>query len=125
MFVLSSSPSSPTSFSSLEKKSNFQQSQLNWPIISEQEKVPKECELLYTESAGDDDDCYDGNLIMFMPHRNVPKPDLLSNPNSSPNSASSSEAVDGLEITGMLNEHYEKSLETLRCLGEQVSNSTT
>ncbi|CAI8603946.1 unnamed protein product [Vicia faba] len=116
LFVLSSTPSSPTSFSSLEKKSTFQQNHLNWPVISEQEKAPKECELLYTENAGggdDDDDCYDGNLIMFMPHRNVPKPDLLSNPNSSPNSASSSEAVEGLESTEMFNEQNEENLKIL------------
>ncbi|KAK2457390.1 protein SMAX1-LIKE [Trifolium repens] len=112
LFVLSSSPSSPTSFSSLEKKSSFQHSHLNWPIISEPEKVTKECELLYTENGGDDD-CYDGNLIMFMPHRNIPKPDLLSNPNSSPNSASSSEAVDGLESSEMFNEHNEENLKIL------------
>ncbi|GAU16957.1 hypothetical protein TSUD_37150, partial [Trifolium subterraneum] len=76
-------------------------------------KVAKECELLYTENGGDDDDCYDGNLIMFMPQRNIPKPDLLSNPNSSPNSASSSEAVDGLESTEMFNEHNEENLKIL------------
>ncbi|XP_004496117.1 protein SMAX1-LIKE 3-like [Cicer arietinum] len=112
LFVLSS-PSSPTSVSSLERKSNFQQNHLNWPIIiSEQEKVPKECELLYTESTGEDD-CCDGNLIMFMPNRNVPKPDLLSNPNSSPNSASSSEEVDGLESTEMFKEHNAENLKIL------------
>jgi len=100
LFV-SSSPSSPTSVSSLERKSNFHHSHLNWPIISESEKSPKECEL-YTETG---DDRYDSNFIMFMPDRDVPKPDLLSNPNSSPNSASSSEAVDGLESTEMFKEH--------------------
>ncbi|ESW16225.1 hypothetical protein PHAVU_007G138900 [Phaseolus vulgaris] len=99
LFV-SSSPSSPTSVSSLEIKSNFHHSHLNWPIISESEKTPKECEL-YTETG---DDGYDSNFIMFMPDRDVPKPDLLSNPNSSPNSASSSEAVDGLESTEMFKE---------------------
>ncbi|KAK7278594.1 hypothetical protein RJT34_23626 [Clitoria ternatea] len=98
VFYVSSSPSSPTSLSSHERKS----SHLNWPIISESEKAPKECQL-YTETG--DDDVYDGsNLIMFMPDRNVHKPDLLSNPNSSPNSASSSEAVDGLDSTQMFKE---------------------
>ncbi|CAJ1976607.1 unnamed protein product [Sphenostylis stenocarpa] len=99
LFV-SSSPSSPTSVSSLERKSNLHHSHLNWPIISVSEKSPKEFEL-YTET-GDDD--YDSNFIMFMPDRDVPKPDLLSNPNSSPNSASSSEAVEGLESTEMFME---------------------
>ncbi|XP_061362303.1 protein SMAX1-LIKE 3-like [Gastrolobium bilobum] len=108
LFV-SSSPSSPTSVSSHEGKSNLHQSHLNWPIISEPEKVPKECEL-YTETG---DDCYDGNFIMFMPERNVPKPDLLSNPNSSPNSASSSEALDGLESTEMFKELNAENLKIL------------
>ena len=105
----SSSPSSPTSVSSHEGKSNFHHSHLNWPIISEPEKVPKECEL-YTENG---DDGYDGNLIMFMPDRNVPKPDLLSNPNSSPNSASSSEAVEGLDSTQMFKELNAENLKIL------------
>ncbi|RZB44758.1 protein SMAX1-LIKE 3-like [Glycine soja] len=100
VFFVSSSPSSPTSVSSHERKSNFHHSHLNWPIISESEKSPKECEL-YTETG---DDGYDSNFIMFMPDSDVPKPDLLSNPNSSPNSASSSEAVDGLESTQMFKE---------------------
>ncbi|KAK7343950.1 hypothetical protein VNO77_13095 [Canavalia gladiata] len=100
VLFVSSCPSSPTSVSSHERKSNLHQSHLSWPIISEPEKAPKECEL-YTETG---DDAFDGNLIMFMPDRNVPKPDLLSNPNSSPNSASSSEAVDGLESTQMFRE---------------------
>ncbi|TKY53575.1 Chaperone protein ClpB1 [Spatholobus suberectus] len=84
---ISSSPSSPTSVSSHERKSSLNLSHLSWPVISEPKEVPEECEL-YTETTVSDD-CYDGNLIMFMPERNIPKPDLLSNPNSSPNSASS------------------------------------
>ncbi|XP_020222613.1 protein SMAX1-LIKE 3 isoform X2 [Cajanus cajan] len=100
VLFVSSSPSSPTSVSSHERKSNFHHSHLNWPTISESEKAPKECEL-YTETG---DDGYDSNFIMFMPDRDVPKPDLLSNPNSSPNSASSSEAVEGLESTQMFKE---------------------
>ncbi|RDX91494.1 Protein SMAX1-LIKE 3, partial [Mucuna pruriens] len=100
VFYVSSSPSSPTSVSSHERKSNLHLSHLNWPTISEPEKAPKECEL-YTEMG---DDGYDSNFIMFMPDRDVPKPDLLSNPNSSPNSASSSEAVEGLESTQMFKE---------------------
>ncbi|TKY51758.1 Chaperone protein ClpB1 [Spatholobus suberectus] len=100
VLFVSSSPSSPTSVSSHERKSNFHHSHLNWPVISESEKAPKECEL-YTETG---DDGYESNFIMFMPDRDVPKPDLLSNPNSSPNSASSSEAVDGLESSQMFKE---------------------
>ncbi|XP_061354662.1 protein SMAX1-LIKE 3-like [Gastrolobium bilobum] len=109
-WLASSSPSSPTSVSSHEKKSSLYLSHRNWPLISVPKEVPKECEL-YTETISDD--CYEGNLIMFMPERNVPKPDLLSNPNSSPNSASSSEAVDGLDSTQMFKEHNAENLKIL------------
>ncbi|RDX75639.1 Protein SMAX1-LIKE 3, partial [Mucuna pruriens] len=109
---ISSSPSSPTPVSSHERKSSLNLSHLNWPIISEPKEVPKECEL-YTETTTISDDCYDGNLIMFMPERNIPKPDLLSNPNSSPNSASSSEAVEGLDSTQMFKEHNDENLKIL------------
>ncbi|KAL1342300.1 protein SMAX1-LIKE 3 isoform X1 [Arachis hypogaea] len=134
----SSTPSSPTSVSSshelLAKSNNthHHQSQhlINWPIISisTEEKVEpiRECELLYTENGSDENCCYDGNnLIMFMPdHREDnnndndnnalhPKPDLLSNPNSSPNSASSSEAVEGLDSTQMFKELNAENLKIL------------
>ncbi|KAJ1432429.1 P-loop containing nucleoside triphosphate hydrolase [Sesbania bispinosa] len=109
--LVSSSPSSPTSsVFSHQRKSSLHLSHLNWPIISEPKEVPKECEL-YTETVSDD--CYEGNLIMFMPERNVPKPDLLSNPNSSPNSASSSEAVYGLDSTQMFKELNAENLKIL------------
>ena len=39
-----------------------------------------------------------------MPDTDIPKPNLLSNQNSSPNPASSSEVVDGLQITQMFKE---------------------
>ncbi|KAL9319031.1 hypothetical protein ACSQ67_015548 [Phaseolus vulgaris] len=105
---ISSAPSSPTSVSSHERKSSLNLTHLNWPVISEPKEVPKECEL-YTETSVSDE-CYEGNLIMFMPERNIPKPDLLSNPNSSPNSASSSEAAEGLDSTQMFKEHNEENL---------------
>ncbi|KAE9589808.1 hypothetical protein Lal_00021592 [Lupinus albus] len=106
----SSCPSSPTSISSHERF-NLHHSHQNWPIISAPKKSPKECELLFTETC--DDYCDDSNLIMFMPETNVPKPDLLSNPNSSPNSASSSEIAEGLESTEMFKELSAKNLNIL------------
>ncbi|KAG4907002.1 hypothetical protein AAZX31_20G064200 [Glycine max] len=108
---ISSSPSSPTSVSSHERKPSLNLSHLNWPVISEPKEVPKECEL-YTETTVRNDS-YEGNLIMFMPERNHPKPDLLSNPNSSPNSASSSEAVEGLDSTQMFKDHNDENLKIL------------
>ncbi|CAJ1967979.1 unnamed protein product [Sphenostylis stenocarpa] len=109
--LISSSPSSPTSFSSHERKCSLNLSHRNWPVISEPKEEPKECNL-YTETTVSDE-CYEGNLIMFMPERNIPKPDLLSNPNSSPNSASSSEAVEGLDSTQMFKEHNDENLKIL------------
>ncbi|KAK7279099.1 hypothetical protein RJT34_24143 [Clitoria ternatea] len=104
-WLVSSSPSSPNSVSSHERKPSLHLNHLNWPAITEASKeVHKECEL-HTETSIVGDDCYEGNLIMFMPEINVPKPDLLSNPNSSPNSASSSEALEGLDSTEMFKEH--------------------
>ncbi|KAE9621171.1 hypothetical protein Lal_00019835 [Lupinus albus] len=111
IFLVSSSPSSPTSVSLHERKSNLGFSHLNWPIISEPKQVPKEYEDLCTETVVGD--CCEGKLIMFMPERNVPKPDLFSNPNSSPNSAYSSEEVDGLDSTQMFKEHNEDNLKIL------------
>jgi len=108
---ISSSPSSPTSVSSHERKPSLNLTHLNWPVISEPKEVPKECEL-YTETTVSDE-CYEGKLIMFMPETNIPKPDLLSNPNSSPNSASSSEAAEGLDSTQMFKEHNEENLRIL------------
>ncbi|CAL0321214.1 unnamed protein product [Lupinus luteus] len=106
----SSCPSSPTSISSHERKFNLHHSHLNWPTISEPKRSPKECDL-FTETGYDD--CDNSNLIMFMPETNVPKPDLLSNPNSSPNSASSSEIAEGLESTEMFKELSAKNLNIL------------
>ncbi|CAL5206770.1 unnamed protein product [Lathyrus oleraceus] len=73
----------------------------------------KECEL-YTETESENisDDCIEGNLIMFMP-QSVPKQDFLSNPNSSPNSASSSDEVDGLKRSQMLNELNDENMKIL------------
>ncbi|XP_054802991.1 protein SMAX1-LIKE 3-like [Prosopis cineraria] len=82
----------------------------NMQLLSEPKEAAKsECEL-YT----DDVVCYESNnLIMFMPDNNNNKPDLLSNPNSSPNSASSSEAMDGLDSTHMFTELNEENLKIL------------
>ncbi|KAJ7974807.1 Protein SMAX1-LIKE 3 [Quillaja saponaria] len=101
-----SSPSSIHSVSSDDRKSNLHQNHLSWPVTSE----PKECKAWISEAS--DEGC-ESNLIMFMPDRNVPKPDLLSNPNSSPNSASSSEAMDGLESSHMFNELNAENLKIL------------
>ncbi|KAE8733416.1 hypothetical protein F3Y22_tig00001293pilonHSYRG00013 [Hibiscus syriacus] len=72
----------------LYKKCNTKEAlNLSWPVSFESKKSPKE--------------------LQFWISGNAPKPDLLSNPNSSPNSASSSEAIeednDGLKAFKVLN----------------------
>ncbi|XP_044461119.1 protein SMAX1-LIKE 3-like [Mangifera indica] len=56
----------------------------SWPLFSKPKRVPKEHQFWVSETS---EEGYESSL------RNHPKPDLLSNPNSSPNSASSSELV--------------------------------
>ncbi|PKI43024.1 hypothetical protein CRG98_036602 [Punica granatum] len=76
-----STPSSPTtSFSSPERNSSFPPSHLSWPTMIEFKQCPKEHQFWAS----------DGPLV------DPPKPDLLSNPNSSPNSASSSEVAEDM-----------------------------
>jgi ATP-dependent Clp protease ATP-binding subunit ClpA len=59
---------------------------------------------------------------MFMP-QNVPKQDLLSNPNTSPNSAPSCEEVDGLNNTQMFDELNDENMKILSdALGKKVPN---
>jgi ATP-dependent Clp protease ATP-binding subunit ClpB len=58
-----------------------------------------------------DKEC-EGNLIMFIPE-NVSKQELFSNPNSSPNSASSSDEVDGFNSTQMFNELNDENMKIL------------
>ncbi|KAK6228450.1 Clp [Theobroma cacao] len=92
------SSSSPISASSQERNANLHKTNLSWPVIFEPKKSPKEHQFWLSEST---DEGYG------LPLRNDPKPDLLSNPNSSPNSASSSEAIeediDGLNEFKILN----------------------
>ncbi|XP_044460884.1 protein SMAX1-LIKE 3-like [Mangifera indica] len=78
----------------------------SWPLISEPKRVPKEHQFWVSEA------CEEGCESSL---RNHPKPDLLSNPNSSPNSASSSELVveednDGLNRFKALNDENLKIL---------------
>ncbi|KAF2294950.1 hypothetical protein GH714_029644 [Hevea brasiliensis] len=83
-----SSPASPISISSQECNNNLNQSHLSWPDIFKPRKFPREQKIWMPECINE---CPESNLIT------VPKPELLSNPNSSPNSASSSEAMDDAE----------------------------
>ncbi|CAL5363316.1 unnamed protein product [Camellia sinensis] len=107
--ISSSSPSSSTSISSYDQSShNLHQTLSNWPMIFEPKRSPKEHQFLISEN-GDKK----SNLGSYIPERKNPKPDLLSNPNSSPNSASSSEANEDLECLNMFKELNSENLKSL------------
>ncbi|KAM7264854.1 hypothetical protein ACFE04_002537 [Oxalis oulophora] len=87
----SKSPSSSTSANSYDGKLNLHQKIQPWPVtISESKPVIKEHQFWIS---GIPDDENERNLIRST---NL-IPDLLSNPNSSPNSASSSEAMEDMD----------------------------
>ncbi|KAG2669470.1 hypothetical protein I3760_14G036400 [Carya illinoinensis] len=105
----SSLPSS-TSVSSYERNPDLYQTHLNWPITFEPKQSPKEQQFWISETSDGDDE---SSLRVFMPERNDPKPELLSNPNSSPNSASSSEVMEDMVGLHMLRELNAENLKIL------------
>ncbi|GMG99493.1 hypothetical protein Nepgr_001333 [Nepenthes gracilis] len=91
-FSSSWSPSS-TSISSYDQRNPyFQESKLSWPIIFEPKASSKK-----------------------SPEVDEPNPDLLSNPNSTPNSASSSEGTEAMEklATGLFREHNPENVKVM------------
>lgn len=107
-----SSPSpSSTSISSYDQCSpNLLQNHLSWPVIIEPKPPLKEHQFWISENV---DEGLEPKFSMHIAERNFPIPDLLSNPNSSPNSASSSEAIeDGEGLYGF----KELNAENLRIL---------
>ncbi|KAA8534584.1 hypothetical protein F0562_032157 [Nyssa sinensis] len=87
----SQSPPSHSESSNNWHSPNLHQTHLSWPVIFEPNQSPKEHQFLILENG---DEGFEHNLKMYTPLTNEPKPDLFSNPNSSPNSASSSEVMD-------------------------------
>ncbi|KAI5578214.1 hypothetical protein POPTR_008G017600v4 [Populus trichocarpa] len=100
-----SSPPSPNSVSSHERNTDSQQTHLSWPVIFEHKQLEKQNQIWISECSNEG---YENSL------RNGPKPDLLSNPNSSPNSASSSEAMDDMEGVQSFKEFNDYNLKNLR-----------
>lgn len=99
-----SSLSSSTSMSSQDQSSpKLHHSLLNWPVIFEPNKSPKERQFFICEN-GDEG---------FQPNLRSTKPDLLSNPNSSPNSASSSEASEDMKCLNLFKELNSKNFKIL------------
>ncbi|WCJ19125.1 Double Clp-N motif-containing P-loop nucleoside triphosphate hydrolases superfamily protein [Euphorbia peplus] len=95
-----SSPPSPISISSHECNTSL--NQLSWPLIFEPENLSKEKKIWLS-----DNEVCESNLM------NLSKPDLLSNPNSSPNSASSSEAIDDEQGMESFKEYNDQNLNIL------------
>ncbi|XP_040994403.1 protein SMAX1-LIKE 3-like [Juglans microcarpa x Juglans regia] len=109
-FTLTSSPPSSTSVSSYERNPDLYQTHLSWPITFEPTQSPKEQQFWISETSDGDDE---SSLRVFMPERNDPKPELLSNPNSSPNSASSSEVMEDMVGLHMFRELNAENLKIL------------
>ncbi|CAN4114444.1 unnamed protein product [Withania somnifera] len=95
---LSSSPSpcSSNSISSSNDHTKLHKSLLNWPVIFKPNQSPKEHQFFIS----------DQNEVST-------KPELLSNPNSSPNSASSSEASGYMENIGRFKEFNPENMNVL------------
>ena len=109
IFLTSSSPSS-ASISLHDRKPNLHQTYLNWPHTFESKLVQKEKPFWVSEIS---DENNESDMRMFMPERNAPKPDLLSNPNSSPNSASSSEVMEDMVGLHMFRELNAENMKIL------------
>ncbi|KAF8395454.1 hypothetical protein HHK36_019400 [Tetracentron sinense] len=85
------SPSSSTSISSYDQYyPNLHQTHQNWPVI-EPKPSWREHHFWIPETVDED---FEPNLRLYIPEHNEPKQALLSNPNSTPNSSSSSDAME-------------------------------
>ncbi|KAF3663613.1 hypothetical protein FXO37_11903 [Capsicum annuum] len=97
----SSSPCSSNSVSSsndhIKSSTKLHKSLLNWPVIFEPNQSPKEHQFFIS----------DQNEVVST------KPELLSNPNSSPNSASSSEASGYMENIDRFKEFNSENMKAL------------
>ncbi|CAL5404181.1 unnamed protein product [Camellia sinensis] len=106
--------SSSISTSSYDRHNpNLHHTLSNWPVIFEPKPSPKEHQF-FTPENGIESFEFGSSLRRYIPERNERKPDLLSNPNSSPNSASSSEAEE--DIVECLDRFKELNSENLKVL---------
>lgn len=107
-FSPTSSPSASTNENHIP---NLHPTLLNWPVIFEPKQSPKEHQFFILKDNAHEKSmsCLEKNIL----ERIEPKPDLLSNPNSSPNSASSSEIDENVDYMDRLKEFNSESLELL------------
>lgn len=102
--------SSPSSMSSKDLHQNHH----NWPIIHDSHIIPKEHQF-FTFEIDSVSDFNDGNLNYSV----AVKPELLSNPNSSPNSASCSEASEDADES-FLHKFKEVNSENIKILSNAL-----
>lgn len=82
-------------------------------MLEFKQSSPKEHQFWTPETSYDDKND-ESDVKMFIPaERNNTKPDLLSNPNSSPNSASSSEVMEDMNNTDSFKEYSAENLKVL------------
>ncbi|KZV55267.1 hypothetical protein F511_06744 [Dorcoceras hygrometricum] len=110
----SQSPSTSIS-SNDQNKSKLQKSLLDWPLIFEPNNTPIEPQIfLHDNETEVSKPCFKNYLAET-------KPDLLSNPNSSPNSASSSETSGDMELTHRFKEFNSENVKVLcKTLGKNA-----
>ncbi|XP_010262964.1 PREDICTED: protein SMAX1-LIKE 3-like [Nelumbo nucifera] len=109
------SPSSSTSVSSHERDySHLHQTTQGWPIVVEPKRSCREHHFWISDTTVDEG--FEPNLRMYFPDHREPKPSSLSNPNSGPNStptsASSSDAME-MECLHRFKELNAENLKTL------------
>ncbi|KAL3523670.1 hypothetical protein ACH5RR_016504 [Cinchona calisaya] len=118
----STSPCSSASISSNDHKHSSKlhhQSLLTWPLIFEpngpNQYSPKERKFFVSDQSDEIEELEKPKILTM--YKTDTKPDLLSNPNSSPNSASSSEAsgdhMDYMEFFPRFKENNQKNLKIL------------
>ncbi|XP_073126506.1 protein SMAX1-LIKE 3-like isoform X2 [Henckelia pumila] len=107
VFDLASQSPSTSISSNDQNKSNLQKSLLDWPLIFEPNNAPIEPQILLHENETE------VSKPCFRNYLTETKPDLLSNPNSSPNSASSSETSGDMELTHRFKEFNSENIKIL------------
>ncbi|XP_073314662.1 protein SMAX1-LIKE 3-like [Primulina huaijiensis] len=105
-----------TSISSKDQnKSKLQKSLLDWPLIFEPNDTPIEPQIFPHDNETE------VSKPCFKNYLTETKPDLLSNPNSSPNSASSSETSGDMELTHRFKEFNSENIKILcKTLGKNA-----
>ncbi|XP_073306789.1 protein SMAX1-LIKE 3-like [Primulina huaijiensis] len=115
VFELPSRSPSTSISSNDQNKSKLQKSLLDWPLIFEPNNTPIEPQIFLHDNETE------VSKPCFKNYLTETKPDLLSNPNSSPNSASSSETSGDMELTHRFKEFNSENIKMLcKTLGKNA-----